>query len=84
MDRNDARTESLTADQIEEDWKRALDTASEAVSLCARSRLLTPAHAVHEVALIRAERKWLARIRPTLRTLFPASRFQRHGRDYVA
>ena len=76
MDRNDARTESLTADQIEEGWKRALDTASEAVSLCARSRLLAPVYAAHEVELIRAERQWLAGIRPTLRTLFPPARFQ--------
>jgi len=63
--------ERLTADQIEEDWKRALDTASEAVSFCARSRLLTPAYAAHEVALLTAERKWLAGITPTLRRLFP-------------
>jgi hypothetical protein len=71
MDRNDVRAQSLTAAQIEEDWERALDTASEAVSFCARSRLLAPAYAAHEAELIRAERKWLAGIRPTLRRLFP-------------
>ena len=64
----------ITADQIEEDWERALDTATEAVTFCARSGLLTQAYAEHEVELIRAEREWLARIRPTLRTLFPTSR----------
>jgi hypothetical protein len=68
MDGNDL----LTADQVEEDWERALDTATEAVSVCARSGLLTPTYAAREVALIRAERNWLAHIRPTLRRLFPA------------
>jgi len=63
--------ERLTADQVEEDWQRALDTASEAVSFCADERLLTPAYAAHEVALITAERKWLAEIRPSLSRLFP-------------
>ena len=65
--------DSLTAEQVEEDWKRALDSASEAVSFCAdsRLRLLTPAYAAHEVEQIRAEREWLARIGPSLRRLFP-------------
>ena len=63
--------EILTADQVEEDWKRALDSASEAVSFCADSKLLPRAYAAHEVELIRAEREWLARISPTLRLLFP-------------
>jgi hypothetical protein len=76
MDRNDVCTQSLTAAQIEEDWERALDTASEAVSICARSRLLAPAYAAHEAELIRAERKWLALVRPTLRRLFPPASFQ--------
>ena len=76
MDRNDVPTQSLTADQIEEDWERALDTASEAVSFCARSGLLAPVYAAHEVELIRAERQWLAGIRPTLRRLFPPASFQ--------
>ena len=76
MDGSDVRTGILTADQIEEDWERALDTASEAVSICARSGLLAPVYAAHEVELIRAERQWLAGIRPTLRRLFPPSRFQ--------
>jgi hypothetical protein len=76
MDGTDLLAQSLTADQIEEDWERALDTASEAVSFCARSRLLTPVYAAHEVELIRAERQWLAGIRPTLRRLFPPARFQ--------
>jgi len=64
----------LTADQVEEDWERALDSASEAVSVCARSKLVTPAYAAREVAHIRAERNWLARTRPTLRRLFPPAR----------
>jgi hypothetical protein len=63
--------ENLTAEQVVEDWKRALDSASEAVSFCADSKLLTPAYAAHEVRRIRAEREWLARIRPTLSRLFP-------------
>jgi hypothetical protein len=63
--------ERLTADQVEEDWERALDTANEAVSFCTDARLLTPAYAAHEVALITAERKWLTQIRPTLTRLFP-------------
>jgi hypothetical protein len=63
--------ERLTADQVEKDWKRALDTASEAVSFCTDARLLTPAYAAHEVALITAERRWLAQIRPSLSRLFP-------------
>jgi len=62
---------SLTAEQIEDDWKRALDAASEAVSFCAESKLLTPAYAAHEAEVIRAERDWLMRISPTLRRLFP-------------
>jgi hypothetical protein len=72
MEGNDEiQLKRLTADQIEEDWNRALDTASEAVNFCAASRLLTPAYAAREVALIGAERKWLAHIGPTLRRLFP-------------
>jgi hypothetical protein len=66
--------EPLTADRIEEDWKRALDSASEAVSFCARAKLLTPAFAAREVGIIGAERKWLDRMRPTLRRLFPPPR----------
>jgi hypothetical protein len=77
MDGSDVHAEVPSADQIEEDWERALDTASEAVSFCARSGLLTPADAAHEVALIRAERTWLVGMRPTLRGLFPSARFQR-------
>jgi hypothetical protein len=64
--------ERLTADQVEADWKRALDSASEAVRFCAESKLLTPAYAAREVALIGAERKWLEHLRPELRKLFPA------------
>jgi hypothetical protein len=67
----DGGVEHLTADQVEEDWKRALDTASEAVSSCALAGLLTPAYAAHETELIRAEREWLAGISATLRMLFP-------------
>ena len=63
--------ETLTANQIEEDWTRALDSASEAVSFCAESKLLTPAYAAREAVRIRAEREWLARMSPTLRRLFP-------------
>jgi hypothetical protein len=64
----------ITADQIEEDWERALDTATQAVTFCAESGLLTQAYARHEVEHIQAERKWLAHIRPTLRMLFPTPR----------
>ena len=63
--------ERLTADQLEAGWKRALDSASEAVRFCADVKLLTPAYAAHEVAAIGAERKWLEQVRPTLRELFP-------------
>jgi hypothetical protein len=66
--------ELLTADRIEEDWKRALDSASEAVGFCAQAKLLTPAYAAREVGIIGAERKWLDRVRPTLRRLFPPPR----------
>jgi len=65
---------TLTADRIEEDWQRALDSASEAVRSCARVKLVTPAYAAREVAIIGAERQWLARMRPTLRKLFPSAR----------
>jgi len=64
--------ESLTAEQVEEDWQRALDSAFEAARFCAKANLLTPAYAQREEAIIGAERKWLDRIRPTLRKLFPA------------
>lgn len=66
--------EPLTADRIEEDWKQALDSASEAVRFCAEAKLLTPAYAAREVVILGAERKWLDRIRPTLRMLFPPPR----------
>lgn len=66
--------EALTADRIEADWKRALDSASEAVRFCANAKLLTPAYAAHEVVVIGAERRWLERMRPTLRRLFPPAR----------
>jgi hypothetical protein len=66
--------ERLTADRIEEDWKRALDSASEAVRFCADAKLLTPAYAQREVVIIVSERKWLEHIRPTLRMLFPPAR----------
>ena len=75
MDGTDLLAQGLTAEQVEEDWERALDTASEAVSFCARSGLLAPVYAAHEVELIRAERQWLAGIRPTLRRLFPPAAF---------
>jgi len=65
--------ETLTADRIEEDWERALDSASEAVSFCARAKLLTPAYAAREAVIIGAERQWLEHVRPTLRQLFPAA-----------
>jgi len=65
--------ETLTADRIEEDWKRALDSASEAVTFCAAAKLLTPAYAAREVVIIGAERKWLEQTKPTLRRLFPAA-----------
>jgi hypothetical protein len=65
--------ERLTADRIEEDWERALDTASEAVSFCAQAKLLTRAYAEREVAIIGTERRWLEDVRPTLRRLFPPS-----------
>ena len=63
--------ERLTADQVEADWKRALDSASEAVRFCRDSKLLTPAYAAREAVIIDAERKWLERLRPELRRLFP-------------
>jgi len=37
--------ERLTADQVEQDWKRALDSASEAVSFCADAKLVPRAYA---------------------------------------
>ena len=63
--------EPLTADQIEADWNRALDSASEAVGFCADAKLLTRAYAQREVKIISAERQWLEHVRPTLRRLFP-------------
>ena len=63
--------ERLTADQVEADWMRALDAAAEAVIFCAQAKLLTPANAAREVAIIGAERKWLEGVRPTLRELYP-------------
>jgi hypothetical protein len=63
--------ERLTADQVEQDWKRALDSASEAVSFCADAKLVPRAYADHEKAIIGAERRWLERITPELHTLFP-------------
>lgn len=63
--------EPLTADRIEADWRRALDSAGEAVRFCAEEKLLTPAYAAREVGVIVAERKWLEHMRPTLRRLFP-------------
>jgi hypothetical protein len=65
--------ERPTADQLEADWKRALDSASEAVQFCTAEKLLTPAHAAREAMVIDAERKWLERVRPELRKLFPRS-----------
>jgi hypothetical protein len=64
--------DQLTADQVEADWRRALDSASEAVRFCAGEKLLTRAYAAREVVIIDAERKWLERLRPELRKLFPA------------
>jgi len=63
--------EQLTAEQVEADWKRALDSASEAVRFCAESKLVTPAYAAREAVIIGAERKWLEHVRPELRKLFP-------------
>jgi len=65
--------ERLTADQVEADWRRALDSASEAVRFCADAKLLAPAYAAREAVIIEAERKWLARVRPELRRLFPST-----------
>ena len=63
--------EPLTAAQVEADWKRALDSASEAVRFCAESKLVTPAYAAREAVIIGAERKWLEHVRPELRKMFP-------------
>jgi hypothetical protein len=66
--------ERLTADQVEADWKRALDSAIEAVTFCTNVRLLPRSYAEREIAVIGAERKWLEHMRPTLRELFPPAR----------
>jgi hypothetical protein len=65
--------ERLTADQVEEHWKRALDSASAAVRFCADAKLVKPSYAAREVAIIGEERRWLESVRPTLRMLFPPS-----------
>jgi len=66
--------ENVDADQVEEDWNRALDVASHAVDLGGRSHLLSPPEVSAEVEHIRADRTWLGAIKPTLRRLLPRRR----------
>ena len=59
------------ADQLEEDWNRALDAASGAVRAGDRAHALTSQDVSDETAQIHSHREWLGRFRPTLRKLFP-------------
>jgi hypothetical protein len=58
------------ADRLEEDWNRALDVASEAVSDSSRAHLLCPEEVSHRSESIRGQRKWLSGFGPALRKLF--------------
>ena len=63
--------EPLDAEKVEEDWNRALDAASGAVSAGSRAHALSPKDVSSETAHIHAQREWLSRFRPTLRRLLP-------------
>ena len=62
------------ADRLEEDWKRALDRADDAVAAGRRSRTIDPSDAADQVEHIREHRRWLGGFRPSLRRLFPGRR----------
>jgi hypothetical protein len=59
------------ADRLEEDWNRALDVASEAVSDSSRADLLSAEDVSRQSESVRGQRKWLSGFGPALRKLFP-------------
>ena len=66
--------EDLDAERLEEDWKRALDAADDAVTTTGRTRTLGPADADSASEHIQEQRSWLRSFRPTLRWMFPGRR----------
>jgi hypothetical protein len=78
---DDVREDRVDADRLEEDWKHALDTASEAVSASSRSKVLPPSAAAAAGDHIREERTWLNRVSPTLHKLFARPRRTRQPPD---
>jgi hypothetical protein len=77
----DNSDDRVDADRLEEQWKRALDTASEAVSVGSRSNALPPSDAASAGEHIREERSWLNRFSPTLHKLFPGRRRSKQPSD---
>jgi hypothetical protein len=72
MDQNDElNPRTVDGQQLEADWKHALDTASDAVSTSNRAKTLGIPEAAHAGEHIRGERQWLRSVRPTMRKLFP-------------
>jgi hypothetical protein len=71
IDDRGSETEPADADQIEQDWNRALDSAGEAVSASSRANALPAKSLSTERDLIQGERKWLGGFRAALRRLFP-------------
>ena len=68
---NDRRNGNVDAAQLEADWGRSLDAASDAVDASRRAGALTQRELAGESERIREERKWLAGIGGALRRLIP-------------
>jgi hypothetical protein len=71
--------DDLDAERLEEDWKRALDAADEAVNSTGRTRTLGSSDADAASEHIREQRSWLRSFRPTLRRMFPGRRGRSDG-----
>jgi len=68
------RDPAVGADQIEADWSRSLDAATDAVAASRRARVLEPRELAAESQHISEERRWLSGFKGTLRRLFPRRR----------
>jgi hypothetical protein len=68
---DDRRNGSVGADQLEADWARSLDAASDAVDASRRAGTLTQADVAAEPERVREERNWLGSIGGALKRLLP-------------
>jgi hypothetical protein len=73
-ERRDHGRFTADADEIEAEWERSLDAATEAVASYARAGTLGQSELAAESKVIREERQWLIGYRTSLRRLFPRRR----------